>query len=317
MHLLRGILNKSNNHPKKNKLPVLLEGFLEYLENIKQYSSHTLSAYQRDIQQYNHWLGTEDGEELGNSQFFHIQRYITHLHRQGMSSRTLKRKLSSLRSFFNFLLKNHHIKANPALDIHTPKMPGSLPETLDIELMNTLMNIPLDTTIGIRDKAILELFYSSGLRLGELVSLDVQNVNLSDATLRVTGKGKKTRVIPIGYEAVEALKHWLEKRVDIADNSEVAIFLSNRGSRITPRAVQLRVNHWQRELGIEQHIHPHKLRHSFASHVLESSGDLRAVQELLGHADISTTQIYTHLDYQHLAKVYDKSHPRARKKKKI
>ena len=161
---------------------------------------------------------------------------------------------------------------------------------------------------------MLELFYSSGLRLSELVSLDLDSINQSDNTVRVTGKGNKTRIIPVGTQAMQALDAWLVVRESQASHKEIAFFVSNRGSRINQRTVQLRINHWQKELGIEQHIHPHKLRHSFASHILESSGDLRAVQELLGHADISTTQIYTHLDYQHLARVYDKAHPRARKK---
>ncbi|MEE9352549.1 MAG: tyrosine recombinase XerC [Thiotrichaceae bacterium] len=301
---------------KQNSAPLspLLSVFLSYLENEKQYSPHTLNAYQRDIQQYEQWLQHEVSLALEASQFDHVQQFITQ-QRQSLKPRSLKRKLSSLRSFFSYLLKHKKIKVNPALDIQTPKTPKSLPKTLDIELLDKLLNIPTHAAIEIRDKAIMELFYSSGLRLAELVSLNQESLSLNEGTLRVTGKGNKTRIVPVGSQAISALKKWLSVRNDQADISESALFVSNRGTRINPRSVQSRINHWQKKLGIEQHIHPHKLRHSFASHILESSGDLRAVQELLGHADISTTQIYTHLDYQHLAKVYDKAHPRARKKK--
>ncbi len=292
-----------------------LASFLAYLEHEKQYSKHTLDAYRRDITQYEHWLQKNESLKMGDSDFLHIQQFVNQLHRQEIGPRTLKRKLSSLRSFFNYLLKHQTIKANPALEIQTPKAPRHLPETLDIELLNRLLDISSDSAIGIRDKAMFELIYSSGLRLAELVGLDLESVNLSEAMLRVTGKGNKTRIVPVGTQAINALRAWLAIRKDQADSNESAIFVSNRGTRVTTRSVQLRLNYWQKKQGIEQHLHPHKLRHSFASHVLESSGDLRAVQELLGHADISTTQIYTHLDYQHLAKVYDKAHPRAKKKK--
>ncbi len=297
---------------ERNELPA----FLAYLENEKQYSLHTIDAYQRDIKQYEQWLAKEEKIPLLASQFFHVQKFVAYLHRQSLGARSLKRKLSSLRSFFNYLLKHQKIKLNPALDIQTPKVPRSLPETLDIELLNKLLDIPTDTSIGVRDKAMLELFYSSGLRLAELVSLNEESISVSNRTVRVSGKGNKTRIVPIGTQAMQALAKWLEIRDEQADINESAIFVSNRGGRINPRSVQARINYWQKQQGIEQHIHPHKLRHSFASHMLESSGDLRAVQELLGHADISTTQIYTHLDYQHLAKVYDKAHPRAKKQKK-
>jgi integrase/recombinase XerC len=292
-----------------------LKQFIAYLQNEKRYSQHTLDAYQRDIQQFETWLEQQDNSpELTSSRFFHVQQFVAQLNRQALGSRSIKRKLSSLRSFFNYLLTNHYISANPAIDIQTPKTPRNLPKTLDIELIDKLLKIPSRSIIEKRDKAMLELFYSSGLRLSELVSLNLESINRDEFTLRVTGKGNKTRIVPIGTQAMQALEVWLMVRKDQADLDEAAIFVSNRGTRINPRTVQQRINHWQKTLGIEQHIHPHKLRHSFASHILESSGDLRAVQELLGHADISTTQIYTHLDYQHLAKVYDKSHPRARKK---
>ena len=298
-----------------------LTAFLAYLQNERHYSTHTLDAYQRDIKQFNVWLEHSEFNAPNKKdltidaiKFFHIQQFVAQLHRKDLGARSIKRKLSSLRSYFNYLLKNQVIKANPALDIQTPKAQKNLPKTLDIELVDKLLEIPTNTLIGKRDKAILELFYSSGLRLSELVSLNTESIILHDKTVRVIGKGKKTRIVPVGEKAIQALQNWLAVRSEQADSDEVAVFVSNRGTRINPRTVQQRINHWQKILGIEQHIHPHKLRHSFASHILESSGDLRAVQELLGHADISTTQIYTHLDYQHLAKVYDKAHPRARKK---
>jgi len=220
-----------------------------------------------------------------------------------------------LRSFYQFLIRKHQLKNNPAIDIRAPKTARTLPDTLDADTLTQLLEIPGDSILAIRDRAIMELFYSSGLRLSELVNLDTCDIDLNENILRATGKGNKTRILPIGRKAAEALNNWLQQRVILAKVEEQALFVSQRGSRISTRSVQQRLNYWRKKQGLEQHIHPHKLRHSFASHILESSGDLRAVQELLGHADISTTQIYTHLDFQHLAKVYDKAHPRARKKK--
>lgn len=301
--------NNSNNNSDD------LLGFLTHLHIEKRYSSHTIDAYRRDILQFEKWLNKHD--ELLTFivvRFFHIQQFVAQLNRLTLGPRSIKRKLSSIRSFFNYLLTKQLIKNNPALDIQTPKAPRNLPKTLDIELLDKLLSIPSRSTIEKRDKAILELFYSSGLRLSELTSLNLDSINSADFSLRVTGKGNKTRIVPIGTQAMQALTIWLAARKDQADINEKALFVSNRGTRINPRTVQQRVNHWKKQMGVEQHVHPHKLRHSFASHILESSGDLRAVQELLGHADISTTQVYTHLDYQHLAKVYDKAHPRARKK---
>ncbi len=297
-----------------------LATFLSYLANEKRYSPHTIAAYQRDICQFEQWLQqNEKGTaEVGivNAQPFHIQDFISSLHRQQTGSQSLKRKLSSLRSFYNYLLKQQQLAVNPALDINTPKSKRMLPGTLDVEQINQLLDIPTHTVIGKRDKAMLELFYSSGLRLSELVGVNVQQLDLSEGILQVTGKGNKQRRVPVGSLALEALRQWLNVRNEMADTAEKALFVSNRGSRISARNVQKRITYWQQQKGLEQHVHPHSLRHSFASHMLESSGDLRAVQELLGHADISTTQIYTHLDYQHLADVYDKAHPRARKNSK-
>lgn len=292
-----------------------LEQFEEYLQYEKYYSTHTLSAYKRDLNQFKQWLLVKQQcNDILKADSLHVRNWIAGLHRQGMSGKTLQRKLSTLRSFYQFLQRKQLLKNNPAIDIRAPKTARTLPDTLDADTLTQLLEIPGDSLLAIRDRAIMELFYSSGLRLSELVSLNIETIDLVDKSLRVDGKGNKTRVLPIGTKASEALSSWLQQREILAKLEEPALFVSQRGTRISVRSVQQRLNHWRKKQGLEQHVHPHKLRHSFASHLLESSGDLRAVQELLGHADISTTQIYTHLDFQHLAKVYDKAHPRAKKK---
>jgi len=295
--------------------PAPLQQFTDYLEYEKKYSRHTLNAYKRDLSQFRQWLSQQQCDDLLQADTLHVRNWVASLHRQGMAGKTLQRKLSSLRSFYQFLLRRQLLKKNPVNDIRAPKTARNLPETLDPDSLSQLLEIPADSILAIRDRAILELFYSSGLRLSELVNLDIDSINLAEQSLRTLGKGNKTRILPIGSKALEALSDWLKKRPGLAKADEQALFVSQRGKRISTRSVQLRLNFWRKKQGLEQHIHPHKLRHSFASHLLESSGDLRAVQELLGHADISTTQIYTHLDFQHLAKVYDKAHPRAKKKK--
>ena len=295
--------------------PAPLQQFTDYLEYEKKYSRHTLNAYKQDLSQFRQWLSQQQCDDLLQADTLHVRNWVASLHRQGMAGKTLQRKLSSLRSFYQFLLRRQLLKKNPVNDIRAPKTARNLPETLDPDSLSQLLEIPADSILAIRDRAILELFYSSGLRLSELVNLDIDSINLAEQSLRTLGKGNKTRILPIGSKALEALSDWLKKRPGLAKADEQALFVSQRGKRISTRSVQLRLNFWRKKQGLEQHIHPHKLRHSFASHLLESSGDLRAVQELLGHADISTTQIYTHLDFQHLAKVYDKAHPRAKKKK--
>ena len=208
------------------------------------------------------------------------------------------------------------VEQNPALAVQAPKSPRKLPSTLDADQMGQLLDIPIIDAVSARDAAIMELIYSSGLRISELVSLDMHSIDLSDHSLRVTGKGSKTRMLPIGAKASAAIEHWLDYRYELADYIETALFVSKRGTRIGVRAVQQRMDYWGKRLGVQGKVHPHRLRHSFASHMLESSGDLRAVQQLLGHEDISTTQIYTHLDFQHLMQVYEGAHPRAHKKGK-
>jgi integrase/recombinase XerC len=239
---------------------------------------------------------------------------------RGTGGRSLARALSALRSFLKFLIREGRLQKNVAQGVQAPKAPRKLPEPLDVDEMTRLLSPtasstkPTDDPLMIRDTAMLELMYSAGLRLAEMVSLNVGEIDLADGSVSVTGKGGKTRVVPVGRYAREALVNWQRLRAGLANDGEPALFVSQRGGRLTPRAVQQRFRQRGIQQGIESRVHPHKLRHAFASHLLESSGDLRAVQELLGHADIATTQIYTHLDFQRLAEVYDKAHPRARKK---
>lgn len=292
-----------------------LQQFEDYLQHEKRYSAHTLSGYKCDLSQFSEWLVAKGIDDIVEADSLSIRNWIASLHRQGIGGKTLQRKLSSLRSFYQFLVRKRQLKNNPAVDIRAPKIARTLPKTLDADTLTQLLDIDSQDILAVRDKAMMELFYSSGLRLSELVDLDLESIDLQEGSLRAIGKGSKTRILPIGRKAIEALKAWVHRRVEMADIDTRALFVSKRGTRISVRSVQQRLDYWRKKQGLEQHIHPHKLRHSFASHILESSGDLRAVQELLGHADISTTQIYTHLDFQHLAKVYDKAHPRARKKK--
>ncbi len=293
-----------------------LQQFEDYLQYEKRYSAHTLSGYKCDLTQFSEWLILIGIDDIVEADSLSIRNWVASLHRQGIGGKTLQRKLSSLRSFYQYLIRKHLIKNNPAIDVRAPKTSRTLPKTLDADTLTQLLEIDSDDILAVRDKAMMELFYSSGLRLSELVDLDIESIDLQESTLRAIGKGNKTRILPIGRKANKAMEAWLHRNAEMAKGDEQAVFVSKRGTRISVRSVQQRLDYWRKKQGLEQHIHPHKLRHSFASHLLESSGDLRAVQELLGHADISTTQIYTHLDFQHLAKVYDKAHPRARKKNK-
>jgi integrase/recombinase XerC len=233
-----------------------------------------------------------------------------------MSPRSIQRRLSAARSFYEFLMREGHCARNPALDVRAPKSKKRLPATLDADQMGRLLSFRVDDSLSARDKAMMELFYSSGLRLAELVGLDEADVDLKDRTVRVLGKGSKTRIVPIGRQAIDALKKWRQERIKWVKAGVQALFVGQSGRALSVRAVQLRVGAWGRRMGLGIHVHPHLFRHSFATHLLESSGDLRGVQELLGHANISTTQIYTHLDFQHLAAVYDAAHPRARRRQR-
>jgi len=288
----------------------------EFLGTLHHLSARTREAYQRDLAQLlKYCIDTGvpawdklDGRQLGS--------FIAGRHRNGIGGKSLQRNLSAIRSFYRYLIKLDLASRNPAQGIITPKTPKRLPRTLDVDQTGQLVEIRDTDPLALRDRAILELIYSSGLRLSELTGLDLDSIDLEDAVVTVTGKGNKTRKVPIGKLAIQALQGWLVVRQEYAPGGESALFVSQRGVRISPRSVQLRLQEWAIKQGLATRVNPHMLRHSFATHMLESSGDLRAVQELLGHADISTTQIYTHLDFQHLARVYDKSHPRAKKPRK-
>jgi integrase/recombinase XerC len=244
----------------------------------------------------------------------HIRSYASQIFIDGLGARSIQRKLSAIRSFMNYLVRENLLKTNPADGIRTPKAPQKLPGVLDVDQVNQLLNISQVDPISLRDKAIMELLYSSGLRLSELVTLNPIDLNIQDMSLTVIGKGNKKRMLPIGSKAIKAIQEWMKVRSQLAVPEEEALFVSNRGARLSRRSVQSRINHWAKKNGLQQNVYPHLLRHSFATHLLEASGDLRAVQELLGHKDISTTQVYTHLNFQHLAETYDKAHPRSGKK---
>jgi len=292
----------------------LVEKFFKYLHDERGLSARTLSAYRRDLAQLLAFLEDAKISDPRQVTQHHIRALIAQRHRQGLGGKSLQRLLSAIRSLYRWLLREGHAEHNPAQPVRAPKSPRHLPATLDADSINQLLDIPTNTPLAIRDKAIMELFYSSGLRLAELAGLHWTQLDLASGMLTVTGKGNRTRIVPVGRLAVEALLQWRKVRGQFAALEEPSVFVSNRGTPISPRAIQQRVRHWAQHQGLPQKVYPHLLRHSFASHMLESSGNLRAVQELLGHADISTTQIYTHLDFQHLAKVYDEAHPRAHKK---
>jgi integrase/recombinase XerC len=293
-----------------------VDKFLQYLNTERRLSPHTLSNYRRDLRgivAHCDVASIEDWSVLDAKQ---VRAYLAARHRQGIGGRSLARALSTLRSFLRYLMREGELQKNVAQGVQAPKAPRKLPEPLDVDEMTQLLQSEgeRDDPLLARDNAMLELMYSAGLRLAELVSLDVGQIDLSDGSVTVLGKGNKTRIVPVGRYAREAVVAWQRLRGELANVDEPALFVGQRGARISPRTVQQRFRQRGVEQGIASRVHPHKLRHAFASHLLESSGDLRAVQELLGHADISTTQIYTHLDFQHLAEVYDKAHPRARKK---
>jgi integrase/recombinase XerC len=292
----------------------LLEAFLHHLAHERRLSGNTLIGYRRDLERFRNWLEGGRGGTWGRLDQQQVRDFVAWRHRGGASGKTLQRELSSLRSLYRYLLREGVVGQNPAQGVRAPKSARRLPATLDADQLCALLDAPNEEPLMLRDTAMIELFYSSGLRLAELVAVDLGDIDRDDATLEVTGKGAKTRRVPVGGQARDAIDRWLQVRGDYAGSDQKALFVSRRGSRIHPRTVQQRLKRWAMVQGATRNVHPHLLRHSFASHLLESSGDLRAVQELLGHSDIGTTQIYTHLDFQHLAQVYDKAHPRARKK---
>lgn len=292
-----------------------LQRFSAYLEHERRLSPQTLTAYTRDLERTSDWARKQGLSRWHELTQHHVRQFIAGRHRKGIAAKSLQRELSSVRSFFRFLMREGQAEANPALGLRAPKTTRPLPNVLDPDQISHLLEVPGDDAVAIRDRAIMELFYGSGLRLSELVSLDINDLPRENDLLEIVGKGAKTRRVPVGGMAHEALARWLKVRGDLANEGETALFVGVRGRRISPRTIQTQLQRRAVEQGTPGKVHPHLLRHSFASHLLESSGDLRAVQELLGHADIATTQIYTHLDFQHLAQVYDKTHPRARKKR--
>lgn len=291
-----------------------LARFRRHLATERRLSPHTDSNYARDLAALARYCETERIDDLTRLDGQHVRLFAARSHAAGLAPRSVQRRLSAVRSFCTFLVREGAITANPALDIRAPKAGKRLPGTLDVDQITQLLTIKAEGPLALRDRALMELAYSSGLRLAELVGLDVTDLDLGDRTVRVHGKGSKTRILPVGKPALAALRGWLHERASLADADEKAVFIGRGGRRIGARAVQLRVAFWARRQGLGVHVHPHLFRHSFATHLLESSRDLRGVQELLGHADISTTQVYTHLDFQHLARIYDAAHPRARKK---
>jgi integrase/recombinase XerC len=292
--------------------------YLEHLRVERNVSPHTLDGYQRDLAALSAWCEAQSRDVLALGAE-DIRAFVAAEHRRGLaqdpqrhpSPKSLQRRLSAVRSFYAWLLKHRRIAASPAAAIRAPKAPRKLPQVLDPDEAQALVEVPTDVPLGLRDRALLELFYSSGLRLSELCALRWRDLDLAEGLVTVLGKGSKQRTVPVGSHARNALAAW---RADTGARDDAPVFPGRNGP-ITPRAVQLRLRQLAQRQGLFKRVHPHMLRHSFASHVLESSGDLRGVQELLGHADISTTQIYTHLDYQHLAKVYDAAHPRAKRQK--
>ncbi|MDH3613578.1 MAG: tyrosine recombinase XerC [Gammaproteobacteria bacterium] len=290
--------------------------FIRHLEYERRLSALTCKHYRRDLDALVAFCSTNDINRWADIDSEHIRAFAATSYRRGLSARSIQRQLSATRTFFRYLLREKHVKTNPVVSVSAPKSGKRLPANLDADRMARLLDIPGNAPIVNRDRAILELLYSSGLRLAELTDLDCGDVDVQDATVRVTGKGNKDRIVPVGKHALQALAKWHTSRGQLAAADEKALFVSNRGTRLSRRSVQARVSHWARRQGIDVNVFPHLFRHSFATHLLESSHDLRGVQELLGHANISTTQVYTHLDFQHLAQIYDKTHPRARAKSK-
>ena len=290
-----------------------IEQFTQHLFGARAFSRHTVQAYRRDLLRFADFCQRQGRQQATEVRTDDVRKFIAALHRGGLSARSIRRCLSAVRSFYRFLTENKQVRINPAEGVSTPRTAHKLPQTLDADQMQHLLDADTDGAAP-REQAILELLYSSGLRLCELTGLDMADLDLHARLVTVTGKGRKTRLLPVGRKAASALRTWLEERSGMAGAEDTpALFLSRRGKRIHPRTVQTSLARYGLRRGASQRIHPHKLRHSFASHLLESSGELRAVQELLGHADISTTQVYTHLDFQHLARVYDNTHPRAQR----
>jgi len=315
--------------------PAALEWVARYRRHLvteRRLSAHTDSNYARDLAALVRFCNAHGLSDWTAVDSQHIRTFAAQSHAKGLAPRSIQRRLSAIRGFYTFLMREgtvsrrqspdaprspgKPVRVNPVLEVRAPKAARRLPETLDVDQMARLLEIPAEDRFVRRDRAIMELLYSSGLRLGELVGLDVSGLDLKDRTVKVLGKGRKARIVPVGTHAAAALKEWLKERDSLVRPEETALFVGRTGARLGRRAVQIRIARRARRQGLNMRVFPHLFRHSFATHLLESGGDLRGVQELLGHADIATTQIYTHLDFQHLARIYDAAHPRARRKVK-
>ncbi|MBK9217655.1 MAG: hypothetical protein RJA63_2726 [Pseudomonadota bacterium] len=289
-----------------------MQAYLAYLTSERRMSVHTLRASEQDLQRLQEFAAGREATSLTTAE---IRRFSARLHGAGLASRSIARILSTWRSWYRWLSRDEKVAANPVVGVRPPRGPRLLPKALSVEQTGALLDASADDLLEIRDVAMFELFYASGLRLSELSGLDCAGrYSVQSGSVTVLGKRGKTREIPVGRKAQQALGKWLALRASLAKPGETALFVSQRGVRLSDGMIRARLARWARVKGLPIHVHPHMLRHSFASHVLQSSGDLRAVQDLLGHASIRTTQVYTHLDFQHLASVYDAAHPRARKK---
>lgn len=291
-----------------------IDNFIHELRYERQLSPHTLVSYRRDLDgffAYQNKHGISNWRDIDDKK---VREFVATRFRNGIAGRSLQRALSAIRMFYEYLIIHRQATQNPAKQVKAPKTIQKLPAHIDVDLTQRLLDIDDDDGLSIRDKAMFELFYSSGLRLTELVSTNLNDIDLVEGFITVIGKGNKTRQIPVGRYAIIAIKQWLTVRDEFMREATEALFLNRQGKRISQRSIQLRLKQWAHKQGIDMHVHPHMLRHTFATHMLEGCGDIRAVQELLGHADLSSTQIYTHIDFQQLASVYDKAHPRARKK---
>ena len=303
----------------KSTLPlsftIEIENYISYLQSNRNYSTHTQSSYQRAITELGQFLFNQlQISDWKDANPDHIKLWLSQ-YRTHLKPSSMHQKLSSVKGFFNYLINQKSLTNNPCTIVNAPKIGKPLPKNLEVDTISQLLSFEPKSAIDFRDKAIMELFYSSGLRLSELANLSIYDLNLSVAEVKVTGKGNKQRIVPIGRMALSAINNWQAQRVFFKHSASESLFISKLGNRLSVRQIQNRLQHWAQKQGLASRLTPHKLRHSFASHLLESSGDLRAVQELLGHENLSTTQIYTHLDFQHLANVYDKAHPRANKNK--
>ncbi|PCI20034.1 MAG: tyrosine recombinase XerC [Piscirickettsiaceae bacterium] len=291
--------------------------FISTLRNERRLSANTLKAYARDLVQLGMFCDAQNITQWQALKVHDVRRFMSERHRKGLGARSLQRELSACRTFFDFLIKNDGLPYNPALGIRAPKAAKALPHILDVDQMAALLDAAPKDNLDVRDVAMWEIMYSSGLRVSEITGLNLFDIDLAaHSILVVSGKGNKSRLLPLGKKAIAAIQRWLTVRGQLLKEGENALFVGKTGRRLSTRNVQLRLERWRKKIGIQGRLTPHMLRHSFASHMLESSQDLRAVQELLGHANISTTQVYTHLDFQHLAAVYDQAHPRAKQKKR-